>query len=49
MNGQHSIESDLRPVLLIVGDGDAIVHASFDQLFKNPEQVVGMLFTPAAP
>src|SRR5262245_18219441 len=40
LNGQHSVETDLRPVLLIVGDRDAIVHAAVDQLFKNPEQVV---------
>src|SRR5512144_3105555 len=40
LNRQHSVESDLRPVLLIVGDRDAIVHPAFDQLFKNPEQMV---------
>src|SRR4029079_15665235 len=40
LNGQHSVERDLRPVLLIVGDRDAIVHAAFNQLFKNPEEVV---------
>src|SRR5437762_609732 len=37
---QHAIEGDLRPVLLLVGHGDAVVHAALDQLFNNPEQVV---------
>src|SRR4029453_4498281 len=40
LNRQHPVESDLRPVLLIVGDRNAVMHAAFDQLFKNPEQVV---------
>src|SRR6185369_7316502 len=40
LNRQHSVESHLRPALPIVGDRDAVVHAAFDQLFKNPEQVV---------
>src|SRR5262249_11075205 len=40
LNRQHAVESDLRPVLLIFGNRDAVVHASFDQLFKNPQQVV---------
>src|SRR5678816_1437919 len=40
LNRQHSVERDLRPVLLIVGNRDAVVHATFDQLFKNPEQMV---------
>src|SRR6185369_12548982 len=40
LNRQHSVESDLRPALLIVGDRDAVVHAAFGQLFKNPKQVV---------
>src|SRR5262245_39099176 len=39
-DGQHSVESDLRPVLLIVGERDAIVDAAVDQLFKNPEQMI---------
>src|ERR1041384_4563976 len=39
-NRQHAIERHLRPVLLLVRNGDAIVHAALDQLFKNPEQMV---------
>src|SRR5918992_454920 len=39
-NGQHPIERDLRPVLLLVGHHDAVVHSAFDQSFENPEQVI---------
>src|SRR5262245_37815080 len=37
---QHSIQGDLRPVLLFVRNDDTVVDASFDQLFENPEEVV---------
>src|SRR6266581_6935927 len=40
LDRQHPIEGDARPVLLIVGNDDAVMHASGDQLFKNPEEVV---------
>src|SRR5207302_1836439 len=39
-NRQHAVECDARPVLLIVSDDDAVMDASLDQLFKNPEQMV---------
>src|SRR2546426_7408289 len=39
-NRQHAVERDAGPVLLIVGNDDAVVDASLDQLIENPEQVV---------
>src|SRR5215212_4604061 len=32
LDGKHPIERHLRPVLLLVGDDDAIVHAALDEL-----------------
>ena len=40
MNGKHPIERDLRPVLLLVGHDDSVVHLAFDEPFENPEQMV---------
>ena len=39
-NRQHAVECDARPVFLIVRDDDAVMDASLNQLFKNPEQVI---------
>ena len=40
LNRQHAVERDLRPVLLLVGHDDAVVHLAVDEAFEHPEQVV---------
>src|SRR5688572_32512655 len=37
---EHTVEGNFIPVLLLVGYDDAVVHAPFDQLFENPEQMI---------
>src|SRR5262249_39726113 len=40
LNRQHAVERDLRPVLLILGHDDAVVHLAVDETFENPQQVI---------
>src|SRR2546430_489348 len=37
---KHPVERDLRPVLLRVGNDDAVVHVAVDEAFEHPQQMV---------
>ena len=40
LNGEHPIEGDLGPVLLAVGNHDAVVHLTVDEPFERPQQMI---------
>ena len=40
-NGEHAVERDPRPVLLVVRHDDAVVNLAGDEPFENPQQMVG--------
>src|SRR5262245_11152860 len=40
-NGEHAVEGNPRPVLLVVRHDDSIVHLTGDEPFEDPQQMVG--------
>src|SRR2546427_1577614 len=40
LDRQHAIERDLRPVLAIVGNDDAVVNLAVDEAFEDPQQMI---------
>src|SRR5256712_9029505 len=40
LDRQHAIERDLRPVLAIVGNEDAVVNLAVDEAFEDPHKMI---------
>src|SRR5215831_21100154 len=41
LDRKHSVERDLRPVLLVVGHADAVMNLAGNEAFERPQQMVG--------
>src|SRR4051812_32760525 len=40
LNRQHAVERDLRPVLLVIWNDDAVMDFAVEQSFEGPEQMI---------